>query len=50
MKLGGNDDQGEALSYALHDLLFNADQSLPSVIICGTSIVSIITGSENFSL
>lgn len=29
---------------------FHADQLVPSVIICGTSIVSIITGSENFSL
>lgn len=29
---------------------FNADQLLPSVIICGISIVPIITESENFSL
>lgn len=29
---------------------FNADQLVPSVIMCGTSIVSIITESENFSL
>lgn len=29
---------------------FNADQLVPSVILCSTSIVSIITGSEYFSL
>lgn len=29
---------------------FNADQLLPSVGICGTSIVPIIIESENFSL
>jgi len=29
---------------------FNVDQLLPSVVICGTSIVPIITESENFTL
>lgn len=29
---------------------FNADRLVPTVILCGTSIVSIITESENFSL